>query len=271
MKVLFVGGGNMAGALIGGLVQCGRAASDCTVVEIEEGARRRLADTLGVHVLERLPAQLDGHDVVVLAVKPQQLREVAGAVAPMIAGRLAISIAAGIRTRDLSRWLDGHQRVVRVMPNTPALVGAGVSALYAMPGAGAADRELAESIVSAVGKVLWVEDEALMDTVTAVSGSGPAYVFYFIEALTQAGQQLGLTAAQARLLAVETFYGSASLARQSEEEPSVLRARVTSKGGTTERAVRTLEAEGVGARVIEAVRQAAVRSRELGDEFGRDG
>ncbi|MCC7549787.1 MAG: pyrroline-5-carboxylate reductase [Burkholderiales bacterium] len=270
MKVLFVGGGNMANALIGGLTRRGWSGADCTVVEIDEGARRRLFDAFGVRALERLPATLDDQAAVVLAVKPQQLRPVAQVLAPMIAGRPVISIAAGIRTSDLSRWLGGHVRTVRVMPNTPALVLAGVTGLYAMPGATGDDRDLAESILSAVGTTLWVEREELLDSVTAVSGSGPAYVFYFIEALAQAAEDLGLTHAQARLLATETFHGSAVLARQSEEEAGVLRARVTSKGGTTERALRTLDAEEVRRRVIEAVKQAAVRSRELGDELGRD-
>jgi len=270
MKVLFVGGGNMASALIGGLTQRGWAGSDCTVVEIDEAARRRLSEGFGTRVLERLPANLADQDAIVLAVKPQQLRGIAQAIAPMVPGRVVLSIAAGIRTPDLSRWLGGHTRVVRVMPNTPALVLAGVSALYAMPGATASDRDLSQSILSAVGTTLWVEREELLDGVTAVSGSGPAYVFYFIEALTQAAEELGLTPDQARLLARETFYGSAILARSSEEEAGVLRARVTSKGGTTERAVRTLDAEDVRRRVVEAVKQAAVRSRELGDEFGRD-
>jgi pyrroline-5-carboxylate reductase len=270
MKVLFVGGGNMASALIGGLTQRGWAGSDCSVVEIDEAARRRLSERFGARVLERLPTDFDAQDAVVLAVKPQQLRAIAQAIAPLVTGRLVLSIAAGIRTPDLSRWLGGYTRVVRVMPNTPALVLAGVSALYAMPGATAEDRELSQSILSAVGTTLWVEREELLDGVTAVSGSGPAYVFYFIEALTQAAEELGLSADQARLLARETFYGSAILARSSEEEASVLRARVTSKGGTTERAVRSLDAEDVRRRVVEAVKQAAVRSRELGDEFGRD-
>lgn len=271
MKILFVGGGNMANALIGGLTQRGWSGADCTVVEIDTDARRRLADAYGVRALDALPSTLDDHDAVVLAVKPQQLRPIAQSLATLLGATPAISIAAGIRTTDLSRWLGGHQRLVRVMPNTPALVLAGVTALYAMPGATEADRRLAESILSAVGTTLWVEREELLDGVTAVSGSGPAYVFYFIEALTQAAEELGLTAAQARLLAKETFYGSAVLARQSDEEAGVLRARVTSKGGTTERALRALDDEDVRRRVVEAVKAAAVRSRELGDEFGRDG
>ncbi len=270
MKVLFVGGGNMANALIGGLTQRGWSGDDFTVVEIDAAARHKLSESYGVRALERLPAALDEQDAVVLAVKPQQLRPIAQSIATCISGRLALSIAAGIRTPDLSRWLGGHTRVVRVMPNTPALVLAGVTALYAMPGATEGDRRLAESILAAVGTTLWVQREELLDSVTAVSGSGPAYVFYFIEALTQAAEELGLPHDQARLLANETFYGSAVLARQSEEEASVLRARVTSKGGTTERALRTLDAEDVRRRVVEAVKQAAVRSRELGDEFGRD-
>jgi pyrroline-5-carboxylate reductase len=196
------------------------------------------------------------------------MRQAAQALRPHLAGQLVVTVAAGIRTQDLSRWLGGHQRLVRVMPNTPALLRAGVSALFAMAGVNASDRQCAESILGAVGPTLWVEREELMDAVTAVSGSGPAYVFYFMEALMQAGRELGLSEAAARLLTLETFHGAALLARQGDEPPAVLRERVTSKGGTTERALRVLEEQGVRARLIDAVKQAAARSRELGDELG---
>jgi len=154
------------------------------------------------------------------------------------------------------------------MPNTPALVLSGVSVLYAMPSVTGEERRAAEGILGAVGSTLWVEREELMDAVTAVSGSGPAYVFYFMEALMQAGRELGLSEAAARLLTLETFHGAALLARQGDEPPAVLRERVTSKGGTTERALRVLEEQGVRARLVDAVKQAAARSRELGDELG---
>jgi len=269
MKVAFVGGGNMAGALIGGLLQKGYAAADINVVEVEPVARARLVSRFGVSCSAAIDGEIAGRDVIVLAVKPQQLRAVAGALRSLLASQLVISIAAGIRSADLTRWLGGYVRLVRVMPNTPALVLAGVSALYAATAVSDAERRIAEQILGTVGATLWVEREELMDVVTAVSGSGPAYVFYFLEALEQAGRDLGLSAAQARLLSLETFHGATRLARDSGEEPALLRARVTSKGGTTERALESLQRGRVKALVVEAVREAAQRSRELGDELGQ--
>jgi pyrroline-5-carboxylate reductase len=268
MNILFIGGGNMASALIGGLIGQGWSAGHVCVVEIAEDARRALSQRYGVAVGAQPPQPIPGDAVVLLAIKPQQMRQAAQALRPHLAGQLVVTIAAGIRTRDLSRWLGGHQRLVRVMPNTPALLRAGVSALFAMAGVDAPDRQCAESILAAVGPTLWVEREELMDAVTAVSGSGPAYVFYFMEALMQAGRELGLSEAAARVLTLETFHGAALLARQGDEPPAVLRERVTSKGGTTERALRVLEEQGVRERLVDAVKQAAARSRELGDELG---
>jgi pyrroline-5-carboxylate reductase len=208
--------------------------------------------------------------VTLLAVKPQQLRAVAEGLRPLLQTQLLVSIVAGIRTADLSRWLGGYPRIVRVMPNTPALVLAGVSGLYAASSVTPKERRMAEAIVGAVGSTLWVEREELMDAVTAVSGSGPAYVFYFIEALEQAGRELGLTEAQARRLSLDTFAGAARLAREGGEELGTLRARVTSKGGTTERALQSMENDRLKPLIIEAVRRAAARSKELGDELGRE-
>ena len=270
MKIAFIGGGNMASALIGGLLQKGYAAADLSAVEVEPAARARLLSRFGVSSYAALGGEVAGSDAIVLAVKPQQLRGVAQALRPFLASQLVISIAAGIRGADLSRWLGGYVHVVRAMPNTPALVLAGVSALYAALPVSDAERRAAEQILGTVGATLWVEREELMDAVTALSGSGPAYVFYFIEALEQAGCDLGLSAAQARLLSLETFHGATRLARDSGEEPAVLRARVTSKGGTTERALQSMERGRVKALVVEAVREAAQRSRELGDELGQD-
>lgn len=269
MNILFVGGGNMASALIGGLIDQGWRAEHLSVVEIAEDARRALRERFGI-ACEAQPPQPIAHDaLVMLAIKPQHMREAAQALRAHLAGQLVVTIAAGIRTQDLSRWLGGHERLVRVMPNTPALLRAGVSALFAAPGVSAADREHVQSVLAAVGPTLWVEREDLMDAVTAVSGSGPAYVFYFMEALIQAARELGLTEAAARLLTLETFHGAALLARQGDEPPAVLRARVTSKGGTTERALRVLDELGVRERLVDAVKQAAARSRELGEELGR--
>ena len=270
MKLTFVGGGNMAAALIGGLLKRDWPVSAMQVVEIAEEARRALEQRYGVDACGQLPAALADEDVVLLAVKPQQLRSVALQLRDVLRGQLVITIAAGIRTRDLSRWLGGHARIIRAMPNTPALVGAGITALFAPPAVSGEDRRQADAILSAVGSALWVEREDLMDAVTAVSGSGPAYVFYFMEALMLAAAELGLDPAQARALTLETFYGAAALARQSEETPATLRERVTSKRGTTERALEHMQRDQIRARVSEAVKQAAQRSRELGDELGQD-
>ena len=199
--------------------------------------------------------------------KPQQLREIAAQLAPLLSGHLLISIAAGIRTDDLARWL-GSQNVVRAMPNTPALIQSGITGLYAMRAVSAAQREVAQQILAAVGSILWLEDEAMMDAVTAVSGSGPAYVFLFIEALQQAARELGFDAAAARRLALDTFLGAARLADASSDDVSVLRARVTSKNGTTERALLSMEAHSVKQHIVDGVHAAAVRAREMGDELG---
>jgi pyrroline-5-carboxylate reductase len=270
VKIAFIGGGNMASALIGGLLRKGYAAQDISVVEVDAGARQRLAARFGVSSHAVPDAKTAGSDVVLVAVKPQQLHAAAESLRPLLKSQLVVTIAAGIRSADLSRWLGTYGRIVRAMPNTPALVLAGVSVLYPMPFVTPEDRQVAERILGAVGSTLWVEHEDLMDAVTAVSGSGPAYVFFFIEALEQAGRELGLAPSDARRLSVETFFGAVQLARDSEEEPAVLRARVTSKGGTTERALRSMEAGKVKALIIDAVRQAADRSRELGDELGQD-
>ena len=270
MKIAFIGGGNMAGALLGGLLQKGYAATDLSVVEIDASARERLTARFGVSAVPAAGAETAASEVILLAVKPQQLRTVAQGLRPLLSAQLVISIAAGIRTEDLSRWLAGYARIVRVMSNTPALILAGVSALYAMPSVDAEVRACAQGILAAVGSTLWVEREDLLDAVTAVSGSGPAYVFYFIEALEQAASELGLPAAAARRLSLETFLGASRLAGGSAEAPAVLRARVTSKGGTTERALASMESNHVKSRIVDAVRSAAQRSRELGEELGKD-
>lgn len=269
MRATFIGGGNMASALVGGLLKQGWPAADLRVVEILPQAREALARQFGVAVDAVLPDRFDAQEVVVLAIKPQHMLEAARDLRTRLGTQLVVSIAAGIRTRDLSRWLGGYEQIVRVMPNTPALVLAGVSALFAMPAVTADARARAERILSAVGGTLWVEREELMDAVTAVSGSGPAYVFYFMEAVMRAGEELGLAPEQARTLTLETFFGAASLARQSSESPATLRVRVTSRGGTTERAVNAMDAAAVKQHLIDAVKQAADRSRELGEQLGR--
>jgi pyrroline-5-carboxylate reductase len=269
MRILFVGGGNMATALIGGLLQQGFRPGDLRVVEVSEPTRERLRQQFGVRAIAATDGEIT-EDVVVLAVKPQQMRAAAADLHSGLRGQLVISIAAGIRSADLSRWLGGHERIVRVMPNTPALIRSGVSGLFAPPAASQADRDSAQSILGAVGGVVWVGNESDIDTVTAISGSGPAYVFYFIEALEQAGVELGLSQGQARDLAVQTFVGAAKLAANSGDSVAVLRARVTSKAGTTEAALKTMQAGDIGRRIVEAVHAAARRSKELGEEFGKD-
>lgn len=270
MKVTFVGGGNMASALIGGMLARGWPAADVRVAEVDATARERLGRQFGVFATADLPLATDGAECVLLAVKPQQLREVAQAAAPLCTGRLVVSIAAGVRMTDLSRWLGGHERIVRVMPNTPALVRAGISVACALPGVPAVQREAVTALLEAGGKVVWVEREGMMDAATAVSGSGPAYAFYLIEGMQQAAETLGFTPAEARLLAVQTVLGAAKLAEASEDSAAVLRQRVTSKGGTTEKALLVLEGHGVKAVLVEAIQAAETRARELGEAAGRD-
>ena len=271
MNLAFIGGGNMARAIIGGLVSKGSAkASNITVIEIEAVARLKLISEFGVQAVDKPGPELAKADVVIFAVKPQQMREAAQSVAKLLEDPLIVTIAAGIRIDDLSRWLGGLERIVRVVPNTPALVHAGVSGLYAPTVVGTKDREAAEKLLASVGAALWFEQESDLDAVTAVSGSGPAYVFYAIEALEKAARDLGLQEGASRSLALWTFVGAAKLAIERGEEPAVLRAQVTSKGGTTERALKVLEAAQVKDRFIEAVRAACERSREMGDELGKD-
>ncbi|MCX8018239.1 MAG: pyrroline-5-carboxylate reductase [Rhodocyclaceae bacterium] len=271
MKITFIGGGNMAVALIGGLKRQGFSVAGIQVVEPVAAARTRLGEDFGVRTTAAVDAAALACDALVLAVKPQQMKEAVLPLAGRLTGQLVISIAAGLRLGDLGRWLGGHAHLVRAMPNTPALIGAGITGLYAPPAVDRAGRATAEKILGAVGRTLWVEDEAQLDIVTAVSGSGPAYVFYFIEAIQQAGVRLGLPEATARLLALETFLGAAKLASVSEESVAELRARVTSKGGTTAAALAAFEAAGVAAGIAQGVTAAAWRSRELADWLGKDG
>jgi pyrroline-5-carboxylate reductase len=270
MRIAFIGGGNMATALIVGMLKQGRRPEDIHVVDVDVQARERLAREQHVSTSAAVDAQLHGAECVVLAVKPQHMRDAARELAPFLQGALVITIAAGIRYGDLSRWLDGHTRIVRAMPNTPALALAGVTGLYAPSSVPNDDRDRAEQILAAAGRTLWVETEGEIDAVTAVSGSGPAYVFYFIEALQEAAIDLGFESDAARMLALETFRGAVKLAAESTDVPATLRARVTSKGGTTERAIAELERSGVRNAILKAARAAAERSRELGAALGAD-
>jgi pyrroline-5-carboxylate reductase len=270
MKATFLGGGNMGAAIIGGLVARGFPASDITVIDPGPAARAGLASRFGVAVREAAGTDLPVADALVLAVKPQQMREAVRQLLPLDPATVVVTIAAGIRIADLARWLGGHAAIVRAMPNTPALVHAGVTGLYAPPAVGAEGRSRAESLLGAVGETVWLPREEDLDAVTAVSGSGPAYVFYFIEALEQAAREMGIAPEAARALALGTFAGAAKLAAVRGEDPAVLRAQVTSKGGTTERALGEMEGAALKARFIEAVKAAGARSRELGEQLGRD-
>ena len=268
MKIAFVGGGNMAAALIAGLLRAGRPPAELCAVEIDGARCAQLRQQFGIVALTAPDATLADAGALVLAVKPQFMREACEAVRPHLGEPLVVSVAAGIRAADIARWL-GRAAVVRTMPNTPALIGRGVTGMAATAQVSSAQRGFAESILRTAGDVVWFDDEAQLDAVTAVSGSGPAYVFYFIEALARAGTELGFTAEQARELAVQTFVGAAQLAADSSEPLATLRQRVTSKGGTTAAALAWMEANAVEARIVEAVHAAHRRARELGDEFGR--
>lgn len=269
MHITFIGGGNMANAIIGGLVRDGFDAAAVTVVEPLAAAREQLARS-GVRAIAGADALEAPGDVVVLAVKPQQMREAIRPLAGRLGAATVLSIAAGLRAADLSRWLGGHARVVRCMPNTPALIGAGITAACAPAAVDATGRAAVERILRAIGSVVWVDDESLLDAVTAVSGSGPAYVFYFMEAMRDAGRALGLPADTAARLTLETVLGAARLAAGSSEDVAVLRERVTSKGGTTEAALKSMAADGVKEAIARAVKAANDRGRVLGAELGRD-
>ena len=271
MRLTFIGGGNMADALIGGLLRKGFVADDVRVVEILPEARRRLSDKHGVACFDHARAAIRDGDVVVLAVKPQHLRDAVKSLGVAPNSHLLVSIAAGMRLATISRWCGGSTRLVRAMPNTPALIGEGVTGLHPMSDAVTPqDRRDAETLLGAVGTTVWIERESQMDAVTAVSGSGPAYVFYFIEAVEEAARELGLPVAVAHRLALGTFTGAARLAASSPDPASVLRARVTSKGGTTERALASMSKDRVKEAIVRAIRAADERGRELGDELGKD-
>ena len=264
-RITFIGGGNMARSLIGGLIGAGTVAENISVGEPLTELRESLAQDFGIKALAENESAIKHADVIVLAVKPQVMREALTPLGTLIrqTSPLLISIAAGIPSENIERWAGGQPALVRVMPNTPALVGAGMSALFANESANALQRDLAESIMRSVGTTVWLEKESLMDVVTAVSGSGPAYFFYLMEAIEQAGVREGLDADTARLLALETALGAARLALESTEGPGQLRERVTSPGGTTEAAIRTLDASNVSDIMQNAVSAARLRSVEL--------
>jgi pyrroline-5-carboxylate reductase len=270
MKITFLGGGNMAAALIGGLVKQGFKAADLQAVELSAEGRSKLESQFGVRAAESLDDQALACDVLVLAVKPQQLKAAVAPLAGRLTTQVVVSIAAGLRLVDIGRWLGDYHTLVRAMPNTPALIGAGITGLFANASVSAAGRAAAEQVLAAVGSTVWVADEAQIDGVTAVSGSGPAYVFHFIECLQAAGESLGFDEATARKLAIDTVLGAAKLAADSDDAPGVLREKVTSKGGTTAAALASFAADGFPAIVTRAVAAAEARGRELGEQLGRD-
>ncbi len=266
--IAFIGGGNMASAIIGGLIRQGMQPKQITVVEPFAETAAKLHKDFGITVLSAAGDALAQADLVVWAVKPQMFSEAAAPVMPHTGKALHLSVAAGIRTDSICRWV-GTDRVVRCMPNTPALVGQGITALFPDPCVTAADKALVEQVIGTTGQYLWVGKESQLDAVTALSGSGPAYVFYFLEAMTEAGVDMGLSADQAYKLAVATFSGASALAAASTESPEVLRQRVTSKGGTTYAAITAMEAAGIKPAFVKAMQAAEQRARELGDEFGK--
>ena len=261
--IAFVGGGNMASALIGGLLRSGHPAQQVLVVEPFEAQRDKLLQAFGVQAQATADERLASARTVVWAVKPQLFADAATPCAPFVAQALQLSVMAGIRSESLVKACR-TEAVVRAMPNTPALIGQGIAGLFARPAVDAAQRQQVEALFAPTGASLWVQREDDLDAVTALSGSGPAYVFYFLEAMMQAAAEMGLTEAQGRLLAQSTFAGAAALAQQSPLSPTALREQVTSKGGTTFAAITSLQNSGVSAAFVKALHAARDRATELG-------
>jgi pyrroline-5-carboxylate reductase len=260
----------MATALVGGLIAKGTDPRSITVVEVSPAARERLSARYPVHIAPTPDSQTQRCEALVVAVKPQDAKTAVRSISGSVQGKLVISIAAGVTLETLSRWLGGHRKLVRCMPNTPALIGAGIAGLYALPEVSAQEKAAAESILAAVGEVVWVGEERLLDPVTAVSASGPAYVFWFIEQLAAAAEKLGLSPEVSKKLALHTVLGAAKLAASSSEPPATLRKNVTSKGGTTEAALKVFDEERLAERFMRAVEAASRRASELGREQGKD-
>ncbi|MFT7722182.1 MAG: pyrroline-5-carboxylate reductase [Roseateles sp.] len=266
-KIAFIGGGNMAGAIFGGLLRAGMPAAQLLVVEPHAPQRERLAAEHGIQALAAGDASLAAAGTVVWAVKPQLFAEAAAPLRAWLGGALQLSVMAGIPSAALAR-ATGSERVVRAMPNTPALIGQGIAGLYARPAVSADERAAVERLLAPTGQTLWVAREDDLDAVTALSGSGPAYFFFFVEAMMAAAQDMGLDAEQGRRLALATCAGAAALGLASDEPPATLRERVTSKGGTTHAAITSLQADAVDAAIRRAVLAAQRRAAELGREFG---
>jgi pyrroline-5-carboxylate reductase len=267
----FIGAGNMARSLVSGLLKNGWSKNQIILSDPDPSQRQAIESVLGVKTFANNQDVVTHAEILVLAVKPQVLAEVATELAATAQKKkpLVISIVAGVRLADLDRWLGGGLAIVRSMPNTAALIGSGAAGLYANERVNEAMRNQAESILRAVGVTVWLGDESLMDVVTALSGSGPAYFFLIMEALEQASIESGLDPKQARLLTLETAYGAAKMALEGHEEPSQLRRRVTSPGGTTEQAVKVLENGNIHRLFRQAMQAAVNRSREIADLFGK--
>ena len=272
LRIAFIGGGNMARSLVGGLVEKGCKPGRIIVSEPDAEQRATLAKRVPVRMSTDGSAAAHDADVLVFAVKPQVMQSAAKAVAAAVQARqpLIISIAAGITTADLDRWLGGGQAIVRAMPNTPALLGAGAAGLYATPKVSAARRATAQALMEAVGQAHWIEDEALMDAVTALSGSGPAYFFLLMECMEAAALELGLPADTARALTLQTAFGAARMAQESSEAPAALRRQVTSPNGTTAAALGVFEEGHYATLVQKALRAARDRGRELSAEASKE-
>jgi pyrroline-5-carboxylate reductase len=265
----FIGGGNMAGSLIGGLISGGCRPEQFRVSDPDPQQRERLRQRFGIQTTDSNQQAVTGADVIVLAVKPQAAAQALEGLGSSAPDALYISVIAGIREDQLKRWLSTGALVIRAMPNTPALLGCGVSGLHADQSISAEQREIAENVMRSSGAVIWVEEEALLDPVTAVSGSGPAYFFLLMEAMTRAGVELGLAPEAARLLTQETALGAARMALESDDDVADLRRRVTSPGGTTAAALAVLQTRNVPGAIGEAVRAACDRAGQLADEFGQ--
>lgn len=263
-NIAIIGAGNMGASLLGGLIKNNYPAKNIWITDTDNNKLEFLKREFNIHVAQNNLDAIRSADVIILAVKPQILQQVATEIAPALKKPLIISIAAGVRIASLQKWIGESLPIVRVMPNTPALIGCGASALFANAHTSPSQRTLAESILRAVGITVWVENEKLIDVVTALSGSGPAYFFLIIEALQNAAQQAGLSAETAKLLTLQTAYGAARMALESNENIVKLRQNVTSPGGTTERAVNVLEQENIREILSKTLQAACHRAEELG-------
>jgi pyrroline-5-carboxylate reductase len=272
MKLLFIGGGKMMQAIAGGLISAEQPSTRWFVVEPDEAARAAVHEVApDAQILSSFDATipLADLDTIVLCTKPQTMRDAVAPLAGKLTSQVVVSIAAGVRIADLSRWLGGYDAIVRTMPNTPALIHRGITGMTASETVANAQKANAQRLMAAVGTTIWFSEERYLDAVTALSGSGPAYVFFLIETMEQAGIKLGLSEADARTFALETFRGAAQLAHESSLPPATLRANVTSKRGTTEAALGVFAERKIAEAFVDAIRAAEARSRELGDELGK--